>query len=151
VKGDSMKKTIPMALAGLVALSACTAAGGGHGIVTGGNRPAGEVRFEWQTHGGATARLVAVLPDGERFEGPATSISSVTEPGVGFLFGGKRPEMIVQAPGKLWTGEIEAVLTGDRGRSMDCRLREKKAGMGFESGASGSCQISDGRRIAATF
>lgn len=145
-----MRAATMAVVAANIALGACTASGSGNGMLSGGGRPMGQAQFAWNTRGGDSAELTAILPDGERFSGRATSVSTRSQPGVGFVVGPRRGETAVVLPtdGKNWTGEIDATLLGDRGRSMHCVLRERRAGMGLESGASGTCRISDGREIA---
>lgn len=147
------KRTAIPVLAVYLLLSACSASGVGGGPMTAGAEPLGQARFSWTTRGGDSAELMAELPDGERFRGMATSQSFRTQPGVAFVVGQKKRDTTVVIPteGKSWTGEIEATLVGNRGRSMRCSLRERRAGMGFEGGASGTCRISDGSEIAALF
>lgn len=143
-----------IALVPLVLLAACSASGGARGIVTSpAGAPVGTAEFRYVTHGGATAQLTALLPDGERFEGEAIARSSENAPGVGLLVGGKRRDtgLVLTAQGRRWSGTMEAVLTSDAGASMTCQLVEKHPGLGLEGGASGICRTSDGRQIVARF
>lgn len=129
----------------------CSAMGGGTGLVTDRvGRPLGAARVTYETDGGATAKLTVVTPDGEAFTGSAVSLSTRTAPNVGFLVGNTkaRPNFLFNAGSKEWTGTIAAVLFGPSGQTMQCQLQEKDPGQGFEGGALGSCEVSDGRRIA---
>lgn len=143
----------PLLPAGLLLLGACSATGAATGLVTSDGSPAGQARFSYVTHGGASARLLAEMPDGERFEGNAISGSQTSEPSIGFVFddGGRRPQTVIATGSRTWTGEIDAWLTGSHGHSMQCHLREKRPGLGLEGGATGSCRVSDGRQIVADF
>lgn len=131
-------------------LAACSASGSATGLVTESGQAVGKARFLWKTDGGDTARLIAVLPDGERFVGPAVAKSMRTDPGVSFVVGSRQRDskMVIPTDGKVWTGEITATLIGDRGRSMQCELVEHRPGLGLEGGASGTCRVSDGRDVA---
>lgn len=127
-------------------LAACMASGGGTGALTSPTgRPEGPARVEFTTNGGATAQMTVTLPDGEVFRGPAVSGQRHGQPGVGF--GPGKTDIFVTAPGREWTGEITAALRSAAGRTMDCRLTERRAGLGLEGGAVGSCTVSDGRRV----
>ncbi|WP_235019293.1 hypothetical protein [Tabrizicola flagellatus] len=127
-------------------LAACMAAGGGTGAVTSPHgRPAGPARVEFTTNGGATAEMTVTLPDGEAFRGPAVSGRRQAGPGLGF--GPGKGDVFITAPGRAWTGEITAALRSAAGRTMDCRLTEKRTGLGLEGGAAGHCTVSDGRRV----
>lgn len=127
-------------------LAACVASGNGTGAVTAPNGgPQGPARVTFTTDGGAVAQMTVTLPDGEAFQGPAVSGQRQGGPGVGF--GPGKGDIFVTAPGREWTGEITAALRSGAGRTMDCRLTEKRAGLGLEGGAVGTCTVSDGRRV----
>lgn len=147
------RRTATPLIAACLLLGACSAAGSGGGPMTVGARALGQAKFSWVTRGGDSAELLAELPDGERYRGTATSISTRSQPGVAFAVGPRRRDttVIIPTDTKHWMGEIEATLAGDRGQSMRCFLRERRAGLGFEGGASGTCRTSDGREIAALF
>jgi hypothetical protein len=137
----------PLVLLGAaLPLTACVASGGGVGAVTAPDgQPNGLARVEFTTDGGATAQMTVTLPDGEAFRGSAVSGQRQGEPGVSFGPGAK--DVFVTASGREWTGEIVAALRSAAGRTMDCRLTEKRAGLGLEGGAVGGCAVSDGRRV----
>lgn len=135
-------------------LAACSASGGAQGLVTSpGGAPLGSAQFHYVTHGGTAAALTALLPDGERFTGDAISQSSESAPGLGLVVGRKPRDtgLVFTAPGRQWSGAIEAVLIGDQGSSMTCHLLAKRPSLGLEGGASGTCRTGDGRQIAARF
>jgi hypothetical protein len=128
----------------------CSATGGGTGLVTDRvGRPMGAARVAYETDGGATAKLTVVTPDGETYSGSAVSLQTATDPHVGFLLGkGKdQSSLLVDAGNTQWSGTIAAVLFGSSGRTMQCRLHEKRPGLGLEGGAIGTCHTSDDREI----
>ncbi|MBO3759868.1 hypothetical protein [Ciceribacter sp. L1K22] len=142
---------ILVAISTALTMTGCTATGSGDSRVTDRiGRPMGSARVTYETSGGATARMTVALPDGEIYTGSALSVSRNSEPHAGFLVGsGKvRSSLLIDAGTREWEGTIEAVLAGSAGRTMTCRLREKKTGLGFEGGVLGTCTVSDGRVVA---
>lgn len=148
--GRAVLTTIVVALA----LVGCSATGTTVAPVSSASgAPSGTARFSYYTRGAASARLVALLPGGERFEGEAISRNVHTDPGVGFVTGRhvRDTRVVIPTSSKTWTGDIDAVLTNAEGEIMECSLRERRAGLGLEGGAVGTCTVSDGRRLAARF
>lgn len=139
----------------VAALAGCTAYGSTIGKVTDrAGQPEGPAKVSYETHGGTTAKLTVAMPDGEIFAGTALELSRHTDPHLGFSFGSGRkekPGLLVDSGGREWDGTIEAVLNDSRGRTMTCRLREKRPGLGFEGGAIGICRVGDGREVAIEF
>ena len=136
-----------LVLTAAAGLAACSATGSGTGIVTSakGNAAGGAV-VSYLTEGGATAQLSVSMPDGEVFRGSALSGSTAGTPGFAFA-PGRHGTLLITSPRPEWTGDVIAALHSGRGHTMDCRLREKRVGLGLEGGALGSCTVSDGRHV----
>jgi len=96
------------------------------------------------------AELTAVLPDGEQFRGKAESLDRTqdaleTASTASSLQSG-RFEAVQGFP-----GNSKATLSGNRGQVIKCRFKITDVIMGFSSGGTGICQISDGRVIDVFF
>ena len=98
--------------------------------------------------------LEATLPDGAHFKGRFIGkLASSFGIGFGVSFSGapattgNRLFDAVDA----YNGNVEAVLTGDKGHSMRCRFKLAKPLRGFAGGGAGVCQVSDGRIIDVEF
>ena len=95
------------------------------------------------------AELTAVLPDGEQFRGKAESLDRTQD------------ALETASTGNLQSGSFEAVqsfpgnskatLSGNRGHVIKCRFKITDVIIGFSSGGTGICQISDGRVIDVFF
>ena len=95
------------------------------------------------------AELTAVLPDGEQFHGKAESLDRTQD------------ALETASTDSLQSGNFEAVqsfpgnskatLSGNRGHVIKCRFKITDAIIGFSSGGTGICQISDGRVIDVFF
>ena len=82
--------------------------------------------------------LQTVLPDGERFEGKIVGIGSADD---------QESESNDFEDVKLFEGNAEATLSGNKGSVMKCRFKTADSIMGLSSGGFGLCQVSDGRVI----
>lgn len=96
------------------------------------------------------AELTAVLPDGEQFRGNAESLDRTQEAletasNAGSLQSG-RFEAVRNFP-----GNSKATLSGNRGHVIQCRFKITDVIIGFSSGGTGICQVSDGRVIDVFF
>lgn len=128
----------------LALLAACSGAMTGQ-LIGADGRSVGDFAFTWTDDGFGAGEMTALLPDGERFAGRQVAAQS---------FG---TATVQTASGPVFTsvtsssGVHEAVLHGDRGRSMQCRFRAADASLGLVSGGVGECVVSDGARILSTF
>ena len=96
------------------------------------------------------AELIVVLPDGEQFRGKSERLDRTRE-----------AMETASTAGGLQSGNFEAVqnfpgnskatLSGNRGNVIKCRFKITDAIIGFSSGGTGICQISDGRVIDVFF
>lgn len=92
--------------------------------------------------------LQAVLPGGERFEGKIVRIGS-TDVQSGTAVSGSGSTDFEDV--KLFDGNAEATLSGDKGNTMKCRFNLTDSIIGLSSGGFGLCQVSDGRVIDIFF
>jgi hypothetical protein len=96
------------------------------------------------------AELAAVLPDGEQFRGKSESLDRTREAmetastAGGLQSGGF--EAVQSFP-----GNSKATLSGNRGNVIKCRFKITDVIIGFSSGGTGICQVSDGRVIDVFF
>ncbi len=98
----------------------------------------------------ATAELMTVLPDGEQFRGKSEKLDRT-----------KDVVATASTDTGLNTGDFEAVrsfpgntmatLSGNRGNVIQCRFKIADTIIGFSSGGTGICQVSDGRVIDVFF
>lgn len=132
----------------IVLLAACS------GTMKGKVQQGGEsVNFQFEDSGLGTGTLRTTLSDGETFKGKYADESSsgfVTgfdTDGIGAtIVHGKTFEAI-----ESYSGNIDAVLFGNKGHTMRCRFRAANSLMGLPSGGEGRCQVSDGRVIDVQF
>jgi len=135
------------------------------------------VRFTWQSNdGGFSGEIQTALPGGEVFMGQYHEIVASTPvhtmggfcgawyggpwvgpgwyggPWVGGWYGGAWP-YYRSCDGFLsyYTGQVVALLDGDRGARMRCYFRLDDPNAGMRSGGWGECQVSNGDRITAMF
>ncbi len=92
--------------------------------------------------------LQTSLPDGERFEGKLVKIGT-TEIQSGSALPGSGPADFEDV--KLFEGNAEATLFGDRGNIIKCRFDLADSLIGLSSGGYGICQDSRGRVIDIFF
>ncbi|WP_439816000.1 hypothetical protein [Zavarzinia sp. CC-PAN008] len=112
-----------------------------------------------QLPSGGESELAAMLPDGEKFTGKGVRVAEESRgSSVSFGFGGGfgwgggfGSSVIAPYDQTTYTGELQAQLFGDRGRTMACRFQAARPSAGFDGGGIGNCRISDGRQIAARF
>ena len=98
----------------------------------------------------STAELMTILPDGEQFRGESEKLDRT-----------KDLMATASTDTGLKTGDFEAVrsfpgntmatLSGNRGNVIQCRFKIADTIIGFSSGGTGICQVSDGRVIDVFF
>ncbi len=126
----------------LVVLAGCS--GAMKGVI---RRDARRIEITYTDTRVGKAILQTVLPGGERFEGKLTkpgdpaSTTGATAGAAALNF---------EAVDGI-RGNAEAVLVGDRGDFMKCRLRLSDTIIGLSGGGSGICQLTDGRVIDVFF
>ena len=111
------------------------------------------VNFQFEETGFGHGKLTATLPDGETFKGKFADEASS-----GFVTG-----FDTEGPGativhreafeavESYSGNIEAILFGNKGHTMRCKFRAGNSFRGLPSGGEGRCQVSDGRVIDVQF
>jgi len=131
-----------------VLLSAC--AGTMRGMV---QQSGDSVSLHFEDTGFGYGQLKTTLPDGETFQGKFVEESS-TSFGTGFgtaWSGNTTGYGTTFGTVESFSGNIEAVLFGDRKHTMKCCFRAADSMMGLPSGGIGMCQVSDGRVIDVQF
>lgn len=137
------------------------------------------VQFTWQSStGGISGRIQTSLPDGEVFQGKYHEITSTLADrsssfcggwgyGGGYWYGGWYGGPWA-GPGWYWggawpyygscdgyityySGQVVAMLEGDRGTKMRCHFTLDQSDAGMNGGGWGECQVSNGDRITAMF
>jgi len=132
----------------IVLLAACS------GTMKGRVQQGGEsVNFQFEDSGIGTGTLRTTFSDGETFKGKYADKSSS-----GFVTGfdteGKGATIVhgeTFETMESYSGNIDAVLFGNKGHTMKCRFRAANSLMGLPSGGEGKCQVSDGRVIDVQF
>jgi predicted small secreted protein len=111
------------------------------------------VSFQFEDSGLGTGTLRTTLSDGETFKGKYADESSSgfvtgfdTE-GTGATIAHKEAFEAVES----YSGNIEAILFGNKGHIMRCKFRAANSLRGLPSGGEGRCQVSDGRVIDVQF
>jgi hypothetical protein len=94
------------------------------------------------------------MPDGEVFKGRAvmqgrrTTIGYQDFSGMAFGPGGTvRANVFGPSSSNTYTGQMGAVLLGNRGRSMRCQFQYASTAGFTGAGGAGVCQVSDGKDI----
>ena len=128
---DDMEEAMhrPLTLIFTLALAGC--AGTMHGVVRGTGEAVVIEVSEAANHGDLTVRL----PDGELFKGKAVTIPEST---------GDRQSHANRPAARR---RFEAVLFGDRGRTMYCQFRYAGQGESVWLGVTGRCETSDAMLI----
>ena len=98
----------------------------------------------------SVAELTAVLPDGEQFHGRSERFDREKD------MMERNSTANNDASGRFdallgFQGNSMATLVGNRGNVIKCRFEITDVIMGFSSGGTGMCQISDGRVIDVFF
>ena len=127
----------------LIVLLGC--AGSMKGVV---RRDAKRVEFSYTDSRVGAGILQAVLPGGERFEGKIVRIGSADDQSVSAVSGSESTDF---EDVKLFGGNAEATLSGDKGNTMKCRFNLADSIIGITSGGFGLCQVTDGRVIDIFF
>ena len=111
------------------------------------------VNFQFEDSGLGTGTLRTTLSDGETFKGKYADESSSgfvtgfdTE-GTGATIVRREAFEAVES----YSGNIEAILFGNKGHTMRCKFRSDISFMGLASGGEGRCQVSDCRVIDVQF
>lgn len=98
----------------------------------------------------AVAELIAVLPDGEQFRGKSERLDRTKE--MMEAVPNKTDNMAINFEAlQTFHGNTKATLSGNRGNVINCRFKLTDVIIGFSSGGTGLCQISDGRVIDVFF
>ena len=133
----------------------CLALAGCAGTMSGMVRGTGErVQIAYQ-QGVSHDDLSITMPDGEAFVGKAVMVGGGTSMGMGMgtatavSSSGTVATARANAFGVVntYTGDVEAVLFGNRSHSLHCRLRYAAKGGFTSAGGVGICETSDGRVI----
>lgn len=105
---------------------------------------------------GPAVELLASPPDGERFQGRLIQDSTVSQEWRPSLYQPPRwyrgryyyPEddFYSLQPVTRYSGKGEALLTGDKGRTMKCSFTFAAPGRSIFGGGFGDCQLSDGSK-----
>lgn len=146
------------ALAAL-ALAACTTIGVGMGELRPGNTP---VEFDWSSDdGGMSGLMSARLGTGAPFTGTFMQITQqersilATEQSDSWPGQWDAPGGEVTSPPSglttLYSGNVEADLTGADGARMQCHFALKAPASGMNGGGQGECQLGEHSTIAAVF
>lgn len=132
----------------IVLLAACS------GTMKGMVQQGGEsVNFQFEDTGIGNGTLRTTLSDGETFKGKYADESSS-----GFVTGfdteGTEATIVHREAFEAvesYSGNIDAVLFGNKGHTMRCKFRVRNSLRGLPSGGEGRCQVSDGRVIDVQF
>lgn len=98
----------------------------------------------------AAAELIAVLPDGEHFRGKSERFDRTQEMVETDSTATDNLSAHFEAL-QTFHGNAKATLSGNRGNVIKCRFKLTDVIIGFSSGGTGLCQISDGRVIDVFF
>ena len=142
-----MKKPRIFILAVIILTVALGCTGQMDGVI---RRDAARIEITYTDSRVAVAELIAVLPSGEHFLGKSERLDRAkdvmeTSPNqaddIAFHF-----EALQTFP-----GNVKATLSGNRGKIIQCRFKLTDVILGFSSGGTGLCQVSDGRVIDVFF
>jgi hypothetical protein len=120
-------------------------AGSMKGVV---RQDAKRVEFSYTDSRVGVGSLQALLPGGERFEGKIVRIGSMDEQSDTAISGSGSADF---EDIKLFDGNAESTLFGNKGNIMKCRFDLADSIIGLSSGGFGLCQVSDGRVIDIFF
>jgi len=111
------------------------------------------VNFQFEETGIGHGKLRAALSDGETFKGrfadEASSgyVTGFDTEGTGATIVHREAFEAVES----YSGNIEAILFGNKGHTMRCKFRADNSLRGLSSRGAGRCQVSDGRVIDVQF
>ncbi len=96
--------------------------------------------------------LDVTLPDGESFRGKAVPVGNTRTTSTATQANPEKKDkhakpVVTHSQSETTTGSAEAVLFGNRGRSMRCNLKYADTGGAIVVGGVGSCTVSDGKVI----
>ena len=120
-------------------------AGSMKGVV---RRDAKRIEFTYTDSRLGKGSLQTVLPGGERFEGKIVRIGSADDQSDTAISGSESADF---EDVRLFDGNAEATLSGNKGNTMKCRFNLADVIIGLSSGGFGFCQVSDGRVIDIFF
>jgi hypothetical protein len=142
-----MKKPVIWVLAAMVLLAMVGCAGTMDGLI---RQDAERIQITFTDSRIASAELITVLPDGERFQGKPEKLDAQKDMmAAGAAQGTAGPASFPAL--QSFPGNVKALLSGSKGRQMACRFRLTDLVLGFASGGFGLCQLSDGRVIDVFF
>ena len=98
----------------------------------------------------ATAELITVLPNGERFQGKSQRFDR-TQAMMDAGAADSAEQSAKFEALQTFPGNAQATLTGNRGSTIKCRFDVTDIIIGFSSGGFGICQVSDGRVLDVFF
>jgi hypothetical protein len=142
-----MKKTGIFILAGMILTVTMGCSGQMDGVI---RRDAVRIAITYTDSRVAVANLMAVLPDGEQFQGKSERLDRTKEmmetnstdtDGAAGRFGALQ----------TFHGNAMATLSGNRGNVIKCRFMLTDIILGFSGGGMGLCQVSDDRVIDVFF
>ena len=143
----------------LFAAAGCTTTGAGRGTLHDGVEAG--VTFQWHSTDSISGTMTATFADGRSFSGSYFQITSDTRiDRLGPLWDGwHRPWRAwpywYPEPGpefvKHYSGRVLANLSAANGEHMRCRFRLVHPSSGMAGGGAGTCQLSDGKTVEATF
>ena len=153
-------RTVWAALAAALLTSACVTSGTGTGSTRNSDLQA---TFTWESKGGNTGTMTAMLSTGESFSGEYFQITSETRVeelrplwggwhrgwrGRGWGFWGPEPSPAFVTN---YSGRLVANLEGAGGQHMRCRFQLINPSSGMAGGGQGQCQTPAGKTIDANF
>jgi hypothetical protein len=142
-----MNKPVIWVLAAIVLMTMVGCSGTMDGLI---RQDAARIQINFTDSRIASAELITMLPDGERFQGKPEKIDAQKDMmAAGTAQGTAAPASFPAL--QSFPGNVKALLSGSKGRQMACRFRLTDLVLGFASGGFGLCQMSDGRVIDVFF
>jgi len=113
-------------------------------------RDAARIEITYTDSRVAAAELIAVLPSGEHFLGKPERLHRAKD--VMETPPNKADDLSFHFEAlQTFPGNVKATLSGNRGKIIQCRFKLTDVILGFSSGGTGLCQVSDGRVIDVFF
>ncbi|MDJ0818096.1 MAG: hypothetical protein QNJ58_17925 [Desulfobacterales bacterium] len=136
-----------IAVAALVSIMVMACSGQMSGVV---RRDAKRIDIMFTDSRLASAELVTVMPNGERFSGKSESYDKKKE--MMSAESTVTDEVAIHFEDlQTFPANAKATLYSDRGNMIECRFKLTDVIIGFSSGGVGLCQVSDGRVIDVFF